>query len=364
MSERPSSGAAALPDTQAIGAVSLDDLIALNDEIVALIRGGVPLERGLVGLSGDFPGRLRRISAALARRMSQGESLAAAMAAEPETFPPVYRALVAAGLRCGRLGPVLEGLANSARKLREVRQIMLMALLYPLGVVLLAFGLFAFLVAALLPTFSELYDRHPPAALDDLLSIGKSVGIWGPIVPIVVVLVFGLWWYRSSRALVLQLRGRGLLSSMPGVRSLLASAQATSLADILALMLEQGVPLDEAVRLAAATVNDPATHDAAQTLAVAVQRGGAAVPDTGGPNGLTPFLRWLIANGQNERTLVPLVRHTAQIYRQRTLRQADWLRTYLPTVLTIGIGGMATLIYCLAVFIPYANLLKSLADRL
>jgi general secretion pathway protein F len=344
--------------------VSLDDLIALNDEIVALIRAGVPLERGLVGLSGDLPGRLQRITATLAKRLNQGESLTAAMAAEPQTFPPVYRALVAAGLRCGRLGPVLEGLANSARKLREVRQIMLMSLLYPLGVLLLVFGLFAFLVVALLPTFSDLYDRRPPAALERLLSLGEHFGVWGPVVPIAIVLVFALWWYRSSRALVLQTGGGGLLSSMPGVRSLLASAQAASLADVLALLLEQGVPLDEAVRLAAATVNDPATHDAAQSMAIAVQRGGAAVPKAGRPNGLTPFMRWMIANGQNERTLVPLVRHTAQIYRQRTLRQADWLRIYLPTVLTIGIGGTATLIYCLTLFIPYTELLKSLADRL
>ena len=61
---------------------------------------------------------------------------------------------------------------------------------------------------------------------------------------------------------------------------------------------------------------------------------------------------------------MPLVRHTAQIYRQRTLRQADRLRVYLPTLLTIAIGGAATLIYCLALFVPYTNLLKDLADRL
>ncbi|HEY1785205.1 MAG TPA: type II secretion system F family protein, partial [Pirellulales bacterium] len=327
-------------------------------------RAGVPLERGLIGLSGDLPGRLQRITATLAQRMNQGESLSAAMAAEPQTFPPVYRAIVAAGLRCGRLGPVLEGLANSARKLREVRHIMLMALLYPLGVVLLAFGLFAFVVVGLLPAFPQLYDNRPPAALESLLSLGKHFGVWGPIVPIAILILFALWWYRASRALVLQTGGGGLLSTMPGVRTLLASAQAASLADVLALLLEHGVPLDEAVRLAAGTVNDTATHDAAQSLAIAVQRGATAAPEPRRRNGLTPFMQWMIANGQNERTLVPLVRHTAQIYRQRTLRQADWLRTYLPTVLTIGIGGTATLIYCLTLFVPYTNLLKSLADRL
>ena len=87
-------------------------------------------------------------------------------------------------------------------------------------------------------------------------------------------------------------------------------------------------------------------------------------PEAGVPTGVTPFMRWLIANGQNERTLVPLIRHTAQMYRQRALRQADWLRIYLPTVLTVGIGGTATLIYGLTLFLPYTTLLKDLAGRL
>ena len=103
------------------------------------------------------------------------------MAAEPQTFPAVYRAIVAAGLRCGRLAPLLEGLANSARKLREVRHVMLMSLLYPLGVLLLVFGLFSILVLKVLPTFPDLYDRHPPAALRNLLSIGDHLGVWGPV---------------------------------------------------------------------------------------------------------------------------------------------------------------------------------------
>ena len=59
MSEGPSSGAPASSECETdCACVSLDDLIALNDEIIALIRAGVPLERGLAGLADDLPGRL------------------------------------------------------------------------------------------------------------------------------------------------------------------------------------------------------------------------------------------------------------------------------------------------------------------
>ena len=47
-------------------ALSLDNLIALSDEIAALARAGVPLERGLAELGREMPGRLGRFAAELA----------------------------------------------------------------------------------------------------------------------------------------------------------------------------------------------------------------------------------------------------------------------------------------------------------
>ncbi len=362
MAEENPPRAQAPAGTPPLGSVSLGDLAALNDEIIALVRAGVPLERGLAGLSGDLPGRFGKITAVLAERMQKGESLSAAMAEQPQIFPPVYRAMVEAGMRCGRLAPVLEGLAGSVDKLRDVRQTILAALLYPLGVVLMTLGLFAFLVMVVLPTMPQLYDGHAPAGLAGLLSIGKHLEPWGLMVPVAVVLLFAVWWYRSSRSLVLQTGSGGkFLSGMPGVRGLLMNVQAASLADVLALLLEQGIPLHEAVLLAADVTGDGPTRTAAEALSQANLRGQTTQPETGRWSGLTPFLNWLIASGQNERTLVPLVRHTGVIYRQRKpLRQADWLRVYLPAVLTVSIGGTVTLVYVLTLFVlPYTGLLKA-----
>ena len=42
--------------------ISPEQLIALNDEIAALIRAGIPLELGLRELGGDARGALSRIS--------------------------------------------------------------------------------------------------------------------------------------------------------------------------------------------------------------------------------------------------------------------------------------------------------------
>ena len=55
-------------------AFTIEQLIALNDEIASMARAGVPLELGLRELGGDSAGRLREVSQALSDRMSAGAS--------------------------------------------------------------------------------------------------------------------------------------------------------------------------------------------------------------------------------------------------------------------------------------------------
>ncbi len=57
------------------GPITLDQLLALNEEIAALVRAGVPLDRGLLDAGGDVRGRLGRIAGVLARRLNRGEEL-------------------------------------------------------------------------------------------------------------------------------------------------------------------------------------------------------------------------------------------------------------------------------------------------
>src|SRR5204862_8220654 len=90
-------------------AITIDQLLALNEEIAALVRAGIPLDRGLLEAGRDVRGRLGRIAGALGRRLGRGESLVEALHAEERAIPPLYRAGVEAGARAGRLPVALDG---------------------------------------------------------------------------------------------------------------------------------------------------------------------------------------------------------------------------------------------------------------
>ncbi|MDR3638649.1 MAG: type II secretion system F family protein [Isosphaeraceae bacterium] len=349
-----------------VGAVGLEQLIALNDEIVALARVGLPLERGLGELGRNLPGGLGRITATLGERMSRGESLSQAIAAEGARLPKLYRAVVDAGLRAGRLPVALEGMANYARSYAESRRAIGLALWYPLIVLTLALTLFTLVVARVLPRFIAVFQdfRLPVTpALRTLAALGSSAEYWAPALPLLLVLIYA-GWVRSGRAVSLQPgRAGGILRWFPWMGSMLAHFEAANFADLLALLLEQNVPFGEAVVLCADASGDPGLAREARSLAEQVARGESpGIALKANPRcAFPPLLRWLLATGLGQGDLPAGLRHMAALYRRRARHEAEKIRVLLPAILLFGIGASATLLYALTLFLPLTSLLKELS---
>lgn len=351
---------------ESAGPIGVEQLIALNDEIAALARAGLPLERGLREMGRDLPGGLGRTTALLGERMSRGESLSDALAAEGPRIPKLYRAVVEAGVRAGRLPVALEGMANYARSYAESRRTIGLALWYPLIVLALAVALFTLIIARVLPRFLSTFQafRLPVTPILQLFGeAGASARYWAPALPVLLVLVYA-GWSRSGRAASLQPgRAGGLLRWFPWMRSMLSHYEAANFAELLALLLEHNVPYGEAVVLCAEASGAPALAREAHALAEQVTRGESPRDafKSRGRSGFPPLLRWLLAAGQGQGDLPSGLRHMGALYRRRARHEADKIRVLLPTILLFGIGATATLLYGLALFVPLTSLLHELS---
>jgi type II secretory pathway component PulF len=356
-------------------AISLDDLLALSAEIAALARAGVPLEQGLAALGRDMPGRLGTFANELGQRTARGESLPDALAAAAGQVPGVYGAVVTAGLRAGRLPAALESLAHSARRMAETRRNLILMALYPLLLLAIIWGFVAFFAGVLAPALYRSFQSLgvPGAGLfRTLAGCGRGACYWGPAGPIVLVLLAVWWWYLTSRAMVVgSQRRQRLLLGLPWLGRMMHWSRAGTFVEILALLVEQGVPLHEAIRLAADASGDAQLHAAAEAMAAAAAAGQLAHrPDvasaqtalTGGrKHSPPPILLWLMGGRQNAATLAPALRHAADSYHRRAEYQSELARVLLPVVLTLGVGGGLTAMYAFALFVPYFLMLKSLA---
>jgi general secretion pathway protein F len=343
----------------------VEELSALNDEIIALVRAGDPLDRGLLRAGEDLPGGLSRITRALGERLERGEGLHEALEAERATIPPLYRAIVEAGARSGRLPSALEALGRYVRGYSEARTAIGVALWYPIVVMTLAYLLFLGLVIEVIPRFIGAFESlglRVIAPLRWLEWIGELAPYWWPIGPALLVLL-GIAWWRSGVAATFQSSSWSLVRLFPWMGSLLSDYESANFTELLALLLDHRVPYPQALKLAAESTGNSAMINGAQHIAKAVERGEpvaravAAVP----VESFRPFLRWSLATGQDQGSLVESLRNLAPMYRKRGAFQAEKLQVFLPTLLMLAIGGSATLLYGLALFVPLSTMLTSLA---
>lgn len=341
--------------------VSIDQLIALNDEIIALTKNGVPLESGLLHAGADLPGSINRLTIALASRMQKGETLHEAIASEPSNVPPIYRTIVESGLRTGRLSVALEGVSRFARQTLEIRQMIGLSMLYPLIVVSFAYILFLVFLGEFLARFRAFYaDAHFQFSvpIQILTSLSASSAYWNWIPPVLLIVV--LWsWYRANRVSMFQLCGP--LKFVPGMKQFHRRLQLATFSDLLAILVEQHVPLPEALPLAAEASADPQLASSVNVLVNGLRNGLSNSDQAEKTQGLPPFISWLLTSNQNSPTLVPALKQAGQMYRREALRQSNSMRVWIPVTAVVVVGGGAVLFYGLVLFTPLVHLLKDMS---
>ena len=341
------------------GRVTLDDLAALNREIAVLVRAGLPLEAGLRRPADDFGGGAGRLAASLAEQTAAGRSLAEAVAAHGDALPPVYRAVVEAGLKSGRLSAALEAFADTAARVAELRRIAAQAAIYPIIVVSLAWMLLVFITSQVMPQYEWLHfgNRVWTPTLTGI--DGRSLWLLALSVPAGLLAVAAIAWRKSGRAGGVAGPAR-YVRWIPGVgRAVLLSEQA-NFADLLALLLAYRVPLEEALPLAARASGARGLEAPADELAAQIAAGHPLTRQVAALRQLPPLVRTAFLNGAVDQSLLAGVRRAASVYRDRAAGWVGDVAIMLPVAVTLALGLGVVAIYCFLVLQPYAALMMDI----
>jgi general secretion pathway protein F len=351
--------------TLAARPITLDQLVALSDEIASLARAGVPLDRGLTDLSRDLPGRIGHLAGELGRRLEGGEDLARIVADSPDLFPPSYQAVVTAGIRSGRLAAALEDVARTARRIRHLRSTIGVALVYPLIVLLVAWALLNVVVLRVLPVMLRVLqdvNLGSPEWEQTVEWIVKTSDWWGPIVPAVFILWLVFVWFRTGQvAAGVELHPILAWGALGTLRRMQRAGNLAAVTELLALLVAHQVPLDEAVELASSAVGSQQIKKGGHELAERIRRGQGGGPP---PSGFSPLLAWTLATGSRQGNLAALLHRMAQTYRDEFNRLYRWLEIYVPLVSTALVGGGIVIGYAIVSLGPWILVMHRLANPL
>ncbi|HWQ08757.1 MAG TPA: type II secretion system F family protein, partial [Holophaga sp.] len=159
-------------------AIKPESLIIFNQELLALLRAGIPLLQCLELLVGHgkdplLRGSLERVVELVKEGMSFSEALEQA-----GTFPSVYRANVVAGERSGTLPEVVARWLAFQDFAQKSRRRIVEALIYPTFLVVVLCVALLVIFNVVLPRFSEIYSGggiEMPGATRLLLAFGVFV---------------------------------------------------------------------------------------------------------------------------------------------------------------------------------------------
>lgn len=218
-----------------------------------LVGTGTPVVEALGALERQTAeGAWRDVLSDVRKRVEEGSQLSEAMQAHPRVFDGVVRSLVAAGEAGGRLGDMLQELAELVRQQQKIRSNLLGALVYPSLLVVISVGVMGVMLGFVLPRFEVIFqtlDTPLPATtrlLMDLSVIVRAQWMWMLGIGAVAV-VGGVVWLRTRG-------GRRALDTamvhLPTLGGIVRGLATARICRVLGVLLEGRVAMLDALKLA------------------------------------------------------------------------------------------------------------------
>src|SRR5687767_3056368 len=140
--------------TFTIGGVSLKQLCTFTRQFSTLQDAGLPVLRSLKILERQMkPGVLKNSLMDVVDDVESGSTLSEAFGKHPKCFDRLYVNMVKAGEAGGALEIILQRLADFKEKAQSLKRKVTGAMVYPVVVILVAFGILTFIMIWIIPKF-------------------------------------------------------------------------------------------------------------------------------------------------------------------------------------------------------------------
>lgn len=340
------------------GRINMREFLVLNQELATLLKAGMPLVQSLNLLKGRVTSpAFRRVLNDVHERVRSGAALSEAFAAQGDLFPRVYTASLLAGERSGNLDAVLRRYVEYTKVIATVKRKTISALVYPAILVSLALVLVAIIVLRVVPSFADFYGSFgaelPPVTR---VILGISEFIRGQFLLILVALVVGVavaaaWFRQAGR----KARFDHLILGLPVLGPIARKFATSQMARTLATLLGGGLPLVNALDIAARSIGN--SHMAGQLNLVASRvREGESFAASLEARGVFPDVAVKMAEvGESTGALSDMLNTVADFYDEEIATSMDRFVTLVEPVLLV-IMGIVIAGLLLALYLPLFQL--------
>lgn len=339
--------------------VKTKDKVLFSRQLSTLINAGLPLVQSLRSVSGQTTSKpLKVVLAKVIADVEAGLTLSVAMSKHHQVFNQVYISLIAAGEASGTLDKALERLAIQQEKDADLISKVRGAMVYPVIVLLVMFGVLGFMIIKVLPQVQTLYEDLPGANLPLVTTVMLAISNfiihqwWIVLIVLGVGAFFMTRWART-------LGGKRVIDKWKmhawPVGPLFMKMYMARFARTGTTLVASGVPLLQVLQITGNAINNIHIQESINKAADKV-KGGRALSESikNDPNFLE-LVPNMISIGEQSGSLEAMMAKIAEYYEKEVDDEIKSISTIIEPVLMVILGVVAFIIVA-AVLLPIYGL--------
>lgn len=323
--------------------MSMREMLVFTMELSDLLASGMKLGNALNTLANRKSGRAGDdIIAELRDEIIRGTSLSDALARHPKTFPELYVSMIRAGEAGGALAEALRRLVDHFERIQETREKVLMALVYPMIVIVMGIATLIFSMVFVVPKFKMVFEQMKmtlPLPTRILIASSTWLAHYGWLAAIAGT-VAGVMINRAVKTAKGRFWWHGVQLRMPLIRGVIASGIFANFARTLGTLMGNGVQVLQALAIVSKTVGN-------DVIGAEIQNARSRVTDgttISGPlaaGGVFPqMLTDMLAIGEQTGDMKGALAHIANRYEHELDRNIKIFTTALEPILIVVVAVM------------------------
>ena len=334
------------------------DKLLFSRQLHTLLKSGVPILRALAGLQDSAVNpRMKQTLLEVRQSLGSGIELSMCLAQHPKVFDGFYVALVRVGEMTGRLEEVFLRLFHHLEFELFMGQQVKSALRYPMFVIaamVAAVGVINVMVIPAFETVFKSFGADLPLATRILIATSNFTLHYGWAM---LLAAGGAAW--ALRAWVATPEGRlvwdRLKLRIPVAGKIVRKATLARFARSFSLSLKSGVPVEQALSVVAATVDNAHIAQKIDGMRTSVEHGESILRAAMSSGVFTPIVLQMIAVGEETGAVDELMDEVASLYTNDVQYDLKTLGQQIEPLLIVFLG-ILVLVLALGVFLPVWDL--------
>jgi type IV pilus assembly protein PilC len=338
--------------------VSNKDIVILSRQVATLFQAQVSPLRIFSLLSAEVENkRLQTILNQVVEDLQAGSSISRALASHPVVFSSFYVNLVRAGEESGSLEKAFEYLADYLDRQYEVVAKARNALIYPVFVISIFFGVMGLMLTLVIPNIAKiLTDGGQELPIYTKIVIGISDFLVNYIGLILILGAFAVvGFYRFSRTHVGRRAIDEFLISVPVLGDMQRKLLLTRICDNMSTMLSSGISIVQALEVTADVVDNLVYKEIIESTLLEVKGGRSFADAIGEYKEIPGVLAQMAKVGEETGSLGAILQTLSNFYRRELNNAVDTLIGLIEPAMIVCLGlGVGVLLA--SVLMPIYNL--------